>query len=219
MRYLGKLNETCLISCQMHFILLSGIFHSLPCIHFISISYLAPGYFITSQADFSFFISLLAPGYFIITQIFHYSFHYLPWAISQPPRQIFYHSFHYLHQAISYNPGRFFITCPGLFHNHPGRFFSIHFIICLGYFITTQADFHIHFITYPRLFHIHFITCSKLFHIHFVACPGLFHILAWAISYHCPLGPTLVLTVSHGLLTVFKVQKHTSKYGNMCFSK
>ena len=36
--------------------------------YFIFISYLALGYFITSQADFSLFISLLAPGYLITSQ-------------------------------------------------------------------------------------------------------------------------------------------------------
>jgi hypothetical protein len=41
-----------------------------------------------------------------------------------------------------------------------------------------------------------------------------------------PLGPALVLTdshslltVGHGLLTVFRVQKRTSKYGNVRFFK
>ena len=98
MRYLGKLNDACLISCQRHFILLPGIFHihfiscprlfhnqpgrffilhfiSCPRIShnqpgrfFISISLLTPGYFITTQADFSLFSSLLAPGYFITSQ-------------------------------------------------------------------------------------------------------------------------------------------------------
>ena len=173
MRYLGKFNETCFISCQRHFILLSGIFHSLPCIHFISISYLALGYFITTQADFSLFISFLAWGYFITTQS-NFSFFI----------------FH-------------FIPCLGLFHNHPVRFFIVHFILCPGlfhnqpvhFFIscprlfhTTLLDFSL-FISFlawdnfipPRWISIpaardfiYFISCLGRFHTHldafFIAC-------------------------------------------------
>ena len=112
-----------------------------------------------------------------------------------------------------------FISFPRLVHNHPGRFFISILLLSPGYFITTQADFSYPFHYLPWLFHIHFITCPRLFHIHFIACPGLSHILAWAISYHGPLGPTLMLIVSHSLLTVFRFQKCTSKYGNMHFSK
>ena len=167
---LGKLNETCLISCQRHFILLPGIFH----IHFIS-----------------------------CPRLFH----------NQPDRFFIIH----------------FITCPRISHNQPGRFFIVHFIISLGYFITSQVDFLLfislfawparqifHYL--PRLFHSQpgrfFISISLL-------TPGYFisiSLLAQGYFISLP-GPTWVLTVSHGLLTVFRVQKRTSKYGNMRFSE
>ena len=92
MRYLGKLNDTCLISCQRHLILLPGIFH----IHFISCPRLfhnQPGrffiiHFITCPRIFHnqpgrFFISisLLTPGYFEVSTlplVFHLESHLSP---------------------------------------------------------------------------------------------------------------------------------------------
>ena len=194
------------------------IFHYLPGVIYLSISFFALGHFIPTLLD----ISLLARCNFF------YPFHSLPWAISYPPCWIF----HCLPGAIFYH----FIPCPGAFHSH-----------LIAFFITWQVQFIYPFHSLPRPFHTHpvgfFIACQVRFFLsisflalgyfipsslHFsllVRCDFLsisflglgqfiptlshfslpatshFHCLPCAISYPFHSLP-LVLTISHGLPSV-----------------
>jgi hypothetical protein len=201
-----QVNEKCLI-------LLPGIFHSLPCIHFIP----CPRIFHTSLLDFSFHaLAFFIPLFIPCPSFFHSLFHSLPSLFSFPfsfRALAFSFSFSFLILDIFHSPCGVFHCCPlhfsflvlGIFHfpwviYHslplhfsflPSTFFipcPAHFSFPLGGFIPALYIFH----SLPCTFFIslggYFIPYPGIFHSprgHFIPSQGFFH-SPWGVFHSCP---------------------------------
>jgi hypothetical protein len=173
MRNSGKLNEKCIIFCHRFFIFLPGIFHSLPCTFFISISFLALGYFIPPCWIFH-FISFLPFAFFIPPlHIFHSplgAFHSLPFAFFIPLGGISFLTLCIFHST----PPHFSFPALHIFHSCP-TYFSF---LTLRFFHSPRGVFHsfpfAFFIPAPHIFHSYPLHFSFLPYIFFIPYPSLF---------------------------------------------